>query len=110
MADYEAALRIDAKSATRHNQIAWRLAVSPNDRVRNGKRAVEIATQACELSGWKNGNMLDTLAAAYAETGQFAEAIRWQEKALEDAGFARSSGPAMRQRLELYRAGKPYRD
>jgi len=78
--------------------------------VRNGKRAVEYATKACELTAWKVGDHLDTLVAAYAEAGQFSDAVRWEEKALEDPAFAKSDGTDARARLELYRAGKPFRE
>ena len=67
------------------------------------------ARQACELTKWREANALDTLAAAYAAAGDFAEAVRWQEKALEDSAFAKTNGARARARLALYRAGKPYR-
>jgi len=111
LADYAEAVRLDSRNPGRFNRIAWRLAVSRDDQVREGKRAVEYATQANELTSWRVGNYLDTLAAAYAETGNFSEAVRWEQKSLEDASFASSSGGARaRERLELYRAGKPYRE
>ena len=53
-------------------------------------------------------NYIDTLAAAYAEAGQFSEAVRWQEKALEDAGIAKNAGS--RRRLALYKEGKAFRE
>jgi hypothetical protein len=52
---------------------------------------------------------LDTLAAAHAEAGDFAAAVKAQEKALEDAGFARKSGEDAQKRLQLYKDKKPYR-
>jgi tetratricopeptide (TPR) repeat protein len=110
IADYEAALRLDSRNPSRFNGIAWRLATSRDDKVRDGPRAVEFATKACELTAWTVGDHLDTLAAAYAEAGKFAEAVRWEEKALEDPGFARSSGDDARKRLAEYRAGTPHRE
>ena len=44
-----------------------------------------MATKACELTGWKNANYLDTLAAAYAEVGNFTEAVKWVVKAQQNA-------------------------
>ena len=79
------------------------------DAIRNGARAVELGRTAAELSGWKDANSLDTLAAAYAEAGNFAEAVRWQEKALESPEFTKNQGPDARQRLALYRKQQPYR-
>ena len=49
----------------------------------NGKQAVEYANKACDLTGWKNANYLSTLAAAYAEVGNFDEATKWQTKCIE---------------------------
>jgi len=68
-----------------------------------------LATRACELTNWKEANHLDTLAAAYAECGDFAHAIEYQEKAqgLYKDEKDRKKG---RDRLALYREKKPYRD
>jgi serine/threonine-protein kinase len=77
--------------------------------VRNGKKAVEHARTAAELSGWSNPGVLDTYAAALAEAGEFGEAAKWQQKAIELPGFSVQAREDARLRLELYRAGKPYR-
>lgn len=108
IADYEQALRLTPKLAPAHNNIAWLLATCPDASFRDGKRAVEVAKLACELSGWKDPNHLDTLAAAYAEAGDFARAAEWQEKAI---GLAKgeTSGENWAARLELYRAKTPFR-
>ena len=107
MADYDEALRIEPANAARHNTIAWVLATHGNDKVRGGKRAIELAQKACELTAWKVASHIDTLAAAHAEAGQFAEAVRWQEKVLEFPDFAKDADA--QKRLALYRAGNPYR-
>src|SRR5262249_19208480 len=61
--------------------LAWLWATGP-DGVRDGKRAVEAATRACELTDWKENEFLDTLAAAYAEVGDFDKAVEYQKKAV----------------------------
>lgn len=89
---------------------ARRSATSTDERYLNGERAVEAATQACELTEWKIAGSIDTLAAAYAEAGDFDAAIKWQTKAIELG----NAGPTLKceaeQRLELYRDHKPCRE
>jgi serine/threonine-protein kinase len=92
------------------NSLARLLATCPEDKVRDGKRAVEYATTACEQSGWKALFCLDTLAAAYAEAGQFEEAVRYQTRALDNPVLRSDLRTAAVQRLELYRQKKPFRD
>ena len=58
------------------NNLAWLLATSSDASIRDGNRAIELAKQAVQLSGGKDADYLRTLAAAYAETGRFAEAAR----------------------------------
>ncbi len=110
VADFSEAIRINPSHARSLNLLAWYLAVARNDKIRDGKRAIALATRACELTSWKEPRFLDTLAATYAEGGQFAEAIRWQEKALEFPEFEKAQGSSARMRLNLYRAGKPHRE
>jgi serine/threonine-protein kinase len=92
------------------DSLARLLATCPDDKVRDGKRAVECATTACERSGWNDPYCLDTLAAAYAEAGQFEEAVRYQTRALDDPALKGDVRTAAQQRLELYRQKKPFRD
>lgn len=107
-ASYREALRLDPENANAHNQLAWLLATGP-DGVRDGRRAVEHATRACELTGWKNPVYIDTLAASYAETGDFGKAVEYQKKALAVPGFEKAKGAAPRRRLDLYVQKAPYR-
>ena len=76
---------------------------------RDGKRAVESATRACELTEWKEPGVLDTLAAGCAEAGNFDAAVKWQTRAnaLFPAGKEKTEGEA---RLKLYQARTPYRE
>ena len=96
------------KSAEACNEIAWLRATCPDRQFRDGRRAVEIATTACELTGWQNAAYLDTLAAAYAELSDFPIAIEWQTKAV--AAAPDEFRGLWRYRLELYQAGSSYQD
>jgi serine/threonine-protein kinase len=107
---YLGAVKAQPASAPAYDALARFLATCPDDKARDGKRAVEYATTACERTGWKTPLYLDTLAAAYAETGQFEEAVRYQTRALEDQTLKGDLRTAARKRLELYRQKKPFRD
>jgi hypothetical protein len=87
-------------------------ACCPEGKHRDGKKAVESAWQACKLSGWTNAGTYEVLAAAYAESGDFAEAIPEQKRALElmTPEYQKQNGQKARQRLQLYQDHKPYRD
>lgn len=64
------------------NNFAWVLATSPEDELRDGERAIELATEAAELTDFKEAYILSTLASGYAETGKFDKALDWIEKAI----------------------------
>lgn len=106
LADYTEARKLDPKYAMALNGFAWLLATCPDKKVRDGKRAVELAKEGLKLND-KDAAMMDTLAAAYAEAGKFDEAVRWQERALKDPQVKADADA--RHRLELYRKKQPYR-
>lgn len=83
IADYEEALEIDPELDGVLNNLAWVLATSPDDEVRDGERAVKLASQAAELTEYKQAHILSTLASGYAESGDFEKAKEWIGKALE---------------------------
>jgi tetratricopeptide (TPR) repeat protein len=121
------------------NSRAWLRATCPEASIRNGQFAVTDAKKACDLDSWISASYIDTLAAAYAEAGDFASAIHYQEQAMAIRGAVsqqpskelaklkydkelykrisdrlsegvRKSLAGMAQRLELYKQHRPYRD
>ncbi len=110
IADHESALSLDPKDFNTINNLAWIFATCPKQELRNGKKAVEMGLEAAKLTESKNPGVLDTLAAAYAENGQFDLAVETQKKALADPEFAKTSGEESKARLKLYEQKKPYRE
>jgi hypothetical protein len=82
----------------------------PSSGAGTGKGAVAEVNQACELIGWKNAGYLDTLSVAYAEIGDFEQAVGWQRRAMEDATYAREEGDNARTKLALYSKQRPFRE
>jgi tetratricopeptide (TPR) repeat protein len=110
-ADYEAAVKADDNFLTAHLGLARILSRAEDDKLRNGKRALDHARRAVELTGGRDYNALDALVSAYAELGQFAKAVEVTKKALDLAQRgAYADYQAIRGRLELYQAGRPCRE
>jgi Tfp pilus assembly protein PilF len=109
---YREALRLNPNLMWALNNLAWLLATSPDDGLRNGVEAVRLAERACDLNHYREPLSLGTLAAAYAEAGRFPEAVATAEKAEQLATRAglKAVAEKNRQLVELYRAGKPYRE
>jgi tetratricopeptide (TPR) repeat protein len=108
LAAYGEQIRLYPEFDHAYERRAWIWATCPDPQFRDGRLAVESATRACELTNWKAAAVLDTLATAYAESGDFEAAIKWQRKALELAPTRAWKG-YQEDRLALYMAGKPYR-
>jgi serine/threonine-protein kinase len=106
--DHTSALKCDPSSAPTFNYLAWVWSTAPDPSVRNGRRALECATRACELTEWQTPGFLDTLAAANAEVGNFEEAEKWSERAAELADSDKSKREYIA-RAEQYRDGEPLR-
>jgi tetratricopeptide (TPR) repeat protein len=107
-AHYEQALRLDPRDAEAYNNQAMLLAACPDERYRDGQRAVQYAISACRLTGWMSPYFVDTLAAAHAEAGDFDAAVAWQSRAI-DLLSGQWRRDAYRARLALYQARKPFR-
>jgi Flp pilus assembly protein TadD len=108
---YRAVLKLSPGFVPSLAGLAWLLATHHDAALRNGEEAVRLASRAAELEPG-NPNVMNTLAAAYAEAGRFDEAVTVAEAAVKLAermgmsDFAR----AVRSRLELYRQGRPFRE
>ena len=107
---YQAALALDDNNTTVLNNVAWQLAAHPASTVRNGKQAVIWAEKAAVLTKNNDPAILDTLAAAYAESGDFSKAIATAMKAAQLAKKQgnRSLWEGAQQALVKYRSGLPY--
>lgn len=93
-----------------YNLLAWIKATCPDSSVRDGQEAVSAATKACELTNWRESGWIDTLAAAYAESGDFRRAVELQERAIRLGNAPESEQQAMQERLSLYKESNPYRE
>jgi tetratricopeptide (TPR) repeat protein len=108
IADYSEAIRLDPRFTEAYNGRAWIWATCPDAKIRDGGRAVESATKACELSGWKAAYPVEVLAAACAEAGDFDKAVSWQEKALALYADTKDREKASA-RIGVFKAKRPYR-
>src|SRR5207245_1887838 len=117
---YREASRLDPAWPERARQAAWVMATHPDSSRRDGGRALQLARQICQAAPKVRPESVDTLAAAYAEMGQFAEAIPTARAALQLAGSVPRGSPEapettnlaqqIQARLQLYEKGQPYRD
>ena len=107
LAHWREAIRLQVGNAPALQRAAWVLATSPEASLRNGTEALAFAVRAMQLSGGKDPAILDALAAAYAETNRFADAALTARRALALGPPAQAE--ALRSRIALYEAGKPFR-
>lgn len=113
--DYEKAVEYGIEDPVQKsgvlNNLAWVLATSPKDEVRDGDRAIKFGSQAAELTEFKEAHILSTLGAAYAEKGNFEEAIKWSTKAVELGKIEENAQlEQLEQELKSYGEGKPWRE
>jgi len=107
---YEQALEISPQSVAAENNLAWLLATNPDASIRHRDRALELATRANQLSGGGNATVLRTLAAAYANAGQFSRAVEVGQLALSLTDRQSPLAKALQQEIAGYQAGLPYRE
>ena len=106
--EYREAVRLYPNDPMALNNLAWSLAANPRQELRNGKEAVQLASKAVELTGQQQPVFMGTLAAAYAEDGQFAKAVEMAKQARAIALLTHQPEVAAinEQLLQLYSAGK----
>jgi len=110
LADLERAHAVRPDDTGVLNNLAWLLATSPEESLRDGKRAVELATKACEATEWKEAHIMSTLAAGYAEQGEFEKAREYSRKAVETGDVNDEVRGQLENELASYRDEKPWRE
>ncbi len=112
LSHWREAIRLQPENVPALQQAAWILATCPEASVRKGDEAVSLALRASQLSGGKDPMILDTLAAAYAEAGRFADAARTARVALARVEQENDTARAaqLKARIALYESGNPFRD
>lgn len=114
--DFEKALTLSDKDTSLLNNYAWLLATSPIDSVRDGKKAIDLATKAADLTKHEKPHILSTLAAAYAESGDFETARKWSKQSIEtrdeesSEAETKEMGEQLKKELASYEANKPWRE
>jgi len=113
IADFNKAIGLDSENPGAYIDLAWLLATCADPAFRDGFRAVELAEKCCRTTdGDKNPRFLDTLAAAYAESGRFREAVETAREAISlaaDRGHVEHA-KRIKRRLRNYEAGRPYHE
>ena len=103
--DFRQALMIDPMDTTALRDLAWLIGSASEVSTRDARRAIKLALKACKLTGWRDADLIQTLAAAYAASGDFAKAVRTQRQVLALVG----EPDTVSARLDLYIEHKPYR-
>ncbi len=103
-------LEIEPNNIDAKNNLAWILATSPDPNIRNPSDAIRLAQEVCNTVNFKEPTVLDTLGAAYASDGRFADAVETAQKALDLAGSANQTQikNTIERHLILYKQNKPY--
>jgi len=108
ISDLNEAVRLEPDNSTAHELLAWLLATSADAEVRNGAAALRHARRACDLTRHADWSCLDTLAAAFAEAGEFDQAVKWAQEAVRHAPAEEQSG--MEDRIKMYKNREPFRE
>jgi protein O-mannosyl-transferase len=110
--EWQKVLAIQPDNGNAMSNLAWVFATSPDDPLRDGKRAVQLAEDAMRISGRRIPIIFRTLAAAYAESGEFSKAIQVAQQGIELANSQGNSGLAteLQGNIALYQEQRPLRD
>jgi len=108
--DYDEALKLTPDDTGVLNNLAWVLATSPDDGVRNADRSIELGTKACDLTKFEKPHILSTLASGYAEKGDWENAIKWSGKAVELGVKEDDVSDQLKKELDSYKEKKPWRE
>ena len=103
--DYERVIELNPKSGGSYNNLAWLLTTAEDPAYRDCRKAVSYALKALEIG--RNGSWMDTLAAAYAECGEFEKAVSAETEAYT---LSQPPNENFRKRIEIYKMGKTYAD
>jgi tetratricopeptide (TPR) repeat protein len=115
-ADLDKAIYLAPRYESVLNAMAWFKAVCPETAYRDGKKAVELGKRACVITEWRRSTYLDTLAAAYAECGDFDQAIKYENQAIskKNPGFSPKEkkwvAEDQQKHLQFFQSHKAYRD
>jgi tetratricopeptide (TPR) repeat protein len=109
---WQGALAIEPENGNAASNLAWVFATCPEDSMRDGGRAVQLAEKALRVSGGKIPMVFRILGAAYAENGRFPQAIETAQRGAELANSQGNPGlvAELQSNIALYQAGKPLRD
>jgi tetratricopeptide (TPR) repeat protein len=109
---FRKAVELEPNSVEALGRLSWLLATHADPTVRNGAEAVTLAQRACQLTKFEQAQILNALAAAYAESGKLDLATQTAQKALEIARSKQQANliPMTESLLKLYQSGKPYRE
>jgi Flp pilus assembly protein TadD len=105
----EKALQLSPRNDSALGGLAWLRATCPDASLRNGKEAIRMSTRACELSKWSEQDHLQALAAAYAESGDFDKAVKYQTQGINMKSVYGPLLEEARERLAFYRDHRPWR-
>jgi tetratricopeptide (TPR) repeat protein len=109
---WQEALTIQPDNGNAASNLAWVFATCPEDSIRNGPRALQLAGEALRISGGKIPMVFRIVAAAYAENGRFGDAIQAAQQGadLADAQGNAALASELRSNIASYEAGRPLRD